>query len=253
MSTITAPVLRTGLLVRHNLLLRLRDPSQIISYVAMPIVLMMVLKPLYVEALDTGTVQAVTGPMVMFSVFALSIVGNSIMVEREWRTWDRLRVTRAGRTELLLGKTLPAFLILLFQQTVVLAVGSVALGLELPPTLGLLALAIAIWGFTLLCLGAALATVARSRGDLSVAADLGAIGVSALGGALVPVSLMPGWAQVIAPISPGYWAMSLIQSALAGDGAAMVRPGLVCLAIGLAFGAFATYRLARGWGRSRLL
>ncbi|MBB0242723.1 ABC transporter permease [Streptomyces alkaliphilus] len=253
MSTITAPVLRTGLLVRHNLMLRLRDPSQIISYVAMPIVLMMVLKPLYVEALDSGTVQAVTGPMVMFSVFALSIVGNSIMVEREWRTWDRLRVTRAGRTELLLGKTLPAFLILLFQQSVVLGVGCAVLGLELPDVPGLLVLAIAIWGFTLLCLGSALATVARSRGDLSVVSDLGAIGVSALGGALVPVSLMPGWAQAIAPISPGYWAMSLIQAALAGDGAAMVRPGLVCLAIGLAFGTFATYRLARGWGRSRLL
>ncbi|MEC3998169.1 ABC transporter permease [Actinacidiphila sp. DG2A-62] len=244
---------RTGLLVRHNLVLRLRDPSQLISYVVMPMVLMTVLKPLYVKALSSGTVQAVTGPLVMFSVFALAVVGHSIMVEREWRTWDRLRVTRACRTELLLGKTVPAFLILLLQQTVVLGFGCLVLGLRLPASVGWVVLAVAIWGFTLLSVGAALATLARTRGDLSVVSDLGAVAVSALGGALVPVSLMPAWARHIAPASPGYWAMSLIRAALEGDGSAMVRPALVCLSIGVAFGTLAAYRLARGWGRSRLL
>ena len=90
----------------------------------MPMVLMLVLKPLYVAGrLDSGTLQAVTGPLVMFSVFALSIVGNSILVEREWRTWDRLRATRAGRAELLLGKTGPVLVLLLLQQAVLLAFG----------------------------------------------------------------------------------------------------------------------------------
>lgn len=249
----TDALFRTSLLVKHNTQLRLRDPGQLISYVLMPMVLMLVFKPLYVTALKTGTLQAVTGPLVMFSVFALSIVGNSIMVEREWRTWDRLRVTRAGRTELLLGKTVPAFVILLLQQAVLLTFGCLVIGLPIPPTLGYILLAIAVWGFTLLSLGAALATIVRSRGDLGMVSDLGAILVSALGGALVPVSLMPAWARHVAPVSPGYWAMSLLHAAIDGDASRMVRPALVCLAIGLACGAFATYRLSRGWGRSHLL
>jgi ABC-2 type transport system permease protein len=244
---------RSYLLVKHNTLLRFRDPGQMISYVVMPMVLMVVFKPLYVKALHTGTLQAVTGPLVMFSVFALSIVGNSIMVEREWRTWDRLRVTRASRTELLIGKTVPAFVILLVQQSVLLVFGCLVIGLPVPPTLGYLLAAVAIWGFTLLALGAALATVVRSRGDLGMVSDLGAMLVSAIGGALVPVSLMPDWARHIAPVSPGYWAMSMLHAAVDGNAGGMLRPALVCLAIGLAAGALATYRLARGWGRSHLL
>ncbi|WP_406492327.1 ABC transporter permease [Streptomyces sp. NBC_00846] len=250
----TDTLLRTGLLVRHNLILRLRDPGQLISYVAIPMVLMLVLKPLYMEALDSGTVQAVTGPLVMFSVFALAVVGNSIMVEREWRTWDRLRSTRAGRAELLLGKMVPGFVVLLVQQCVLMAYGSLVLGLDLPGSvIGWVALAVAVWGLALLSMGAFLATVARSRGDLGMVTDLGAISISALGGALVPVDLMPGWAQHVAPFSPGYWAMSLLRAALSGDGAGMVRPVLVCLAITLVFGVLAAYRLSRGWGRSHLL
>lgn len=249
----TESLYQTGLMAKYNTLLRLRDPGQLISYIAMPMLLMLVFKPLYVTALKTGTLQAVTGPLVMFSVFALSIVGNSIMVEREWRTWDRLRVTRVSRAELLLGKAVPAYVILLLQQSVLLIFGCLVIGLPVPPTMGWIMLAVAVWGFTLLALGSALATIVRSRGDLGMVSDLGAMLVSALGGALVPVSLMPAWAQHIAPASPGYWAMSLLRAAIDGDASRMLRPALVCLAIGLACGAFATYRLSRGWGRSHLL
>ncbi|MCP3760513.1 ABC transporter permease [Streptomyces sp. TBY4] len=244
---------RVGILVRHNTVLRLRDPGQLISYIALPMVLMLVFKPLYVRALDSGTLQAVTGPLVMFSVFALAIVGNSILVEREWRTWDQMRSSRAGRTELLLGKTLPVLVILIFQQLVLLVYGCLIIGLPVPNHFGYIALAISVWGFTLLAIGAALATVVRSRGDLGLVSDLGAMAVSSIGGALAPVSLMPGWAQVIAPLSPGYWALSMMRSAIEGDLGGTLRPALVCLAIGLVAGTFATYRLARGWGRSHLL
>ncbi|MFE6038305.1 ABC transporter permease [Streptomyces sp. NPDC056452] len=249
----TESLRRTGILIKHNTVLRLRDPGQLISYIVLPMVLMSVLRSLYVEALDSGTMQAVTGPLVMFSVFALSIVGNSILLEREWRTWDQLRASRSSRTELLLGKTVPVLVLLVFQQFVLLLFGCLVIGLPLPGNMLALAAAVTIWGFTLLAIGAALATIVRSRGDLALVSDVGAMAVSSIGGALAPVSLMPGWAQAIAPFSPGYWAMDLLRAGLEGDTGDMVRPALVCLGIGLAAGAFATSRLARGWGRSHLL
>lgn len=244
---------RVGALVRHNLIMRRRDPGQMISYIVMPMVLMLFLKPLYIRAVDGGATQVVTGLMVMFSVFAIAIAGSSILVERQWQTWDRLRSSRASATELLLGKTIPIFLIMVIQQAILLTYGCLVIGLPIPPTVGYVALAILVWAFALLALGAALATIARSLGELSVVADVGALLVSSLGGALVPVAILPGWAQAAAHASPGYWAMELMQRAVAGDGEGMLLPAAILLTIGLAAGTFAVRRLTRGWGRTRLL
>lgn len=252
-STPVDSLYRGATLVKYNVLLRLRDPGQLISYIAMPMVIMLMFNPLYERTLGAGETQTVIGPLVMFSVFALSIVGNSIFIEREWRTWDRLRASRAARAELLVGKALPVLVLLVLQQTVLMVYGCLVTGVPFPSTLGYLVLAIATWGFTLLAIGTLLATLVRSRGDLAVASDLGAVLVSAIGGALVPVSIMPGWLQAIAPFSPGYWAMSMMNAALEGDLAGTLRPALVCLAVGLVAGALATYRLGRGWGRSHLM
>ena len=249
---------RTGALVKHNLILRLRDPAQLISYLVTPMVLMLLLKPLYTKALYAGAqgggiVQTVTGQVVMFSVFAMAIVGNAIFVEREWRTWDRLRASRATQAELLIGKSVPVFAVLLLQQAVLIGYGCLVISMPVPKSLGLLAFAVVVWGLTLMSMGSALATVVRSRGDLMMASDVGSITVSALGGALLPVSLMPGWARDVAPFSPGYWGLSMIRTAVDGQTADTLRSALVCLGITLVAGAFASYRLARGWGRSRLV
>ena len=144
-------------------------------------------------------------------------------------------------------------LTLLLQQAVLLTFGLLVVGLPVPRTLGWLALAVVIWGLTLLSIGSALATLVRSRAELAVVSDLGAMLVSAIGGALIPVAIMPGWAQSIAPISPGYWAISLLRAAIDGDPAGMLRPTLVLLGIAVLATTVAIYRLARGWGRSRLL
>ncbi len=244
---------RVGVLVKHNAILRLRDPGQIISYLFLPMVVMLVFKPLYVRALGNGTVHVVTGPLIMFSVFTLAIIGNSILVEREWRTWDRLRTSSCSAFELLLGKTVPIFLILVCQQALLLVYGCLVVGLPIPRSLGLVAVAVLVWSLTLLAIGSALATILRSHAEMGLVSDVGAIVVSALGGALVPVSLMPGWARFAAHGSPGYWALSMLQAAVRGDTMGTVRPAGILLAIALAAGGFAIWRMARGWGRSDLL
>lgn len=249
----TDSLYRTGALIKYNALLRMRDPSQLVSYLVTPMIFMVLFKPLYTKALGGGVVQAVTGQLVMFSVFAMAIVGNAIFIEREWRTWDRLRASRAARGELLIGKALPVFAVLMFQQMVLIVYGTLVVGMPFPKSVGLLMLAMAVWGFTLMTMGSALATLVRSRGDLMMASDVGAITVSAIGGALLPVSLMPGWAQAIAPFSPGYWGLSMIRAAVQGHTADTLHHALVCLAIAVVAGSFATYRLGRGWGRSHLV
>lgn len=237
---------RLAILTRHNLLLRLRDPSHLISYLVMPMVLMLVFKPLYGEA-----VQPVTGLLVMFSVLSMADVATATLTERVWHTWDRLRVTRARVFEMVLGKALPVFAILLVQQALLLVYGTAVVGMRPAGPLWPIALAVFAWCFALLGLGTAVAAVVRSHGELSAVCNIGALAVSALGGALVPVAMMPGWAQAIAPFSPGYWATTMLQSAVRGQAAPAAAAILISL--GLATGTFACWRLKRGWGRSSVL
>ena len=54
--------------------------------------------------------------------------------------------------------------------------------------------------------------------------------LAGIGGALVPVSALPGWAQAIAPATPAYWAMSGFRSLiLEGAGVGAVLTAVVVL------------------------
>ncbi|MFK4106793.1 hypothetical protein ACI2L1_43475 [Streptomyces sp. NPDC019531] len=57
----------------------------------------------------------------------------------------------------------------------------------------------------------------RSMGELSASYDIGGMLLSSVGGALVPLSVLPGWVADVAPVSPGYWAAHGLRAALAGD------------------------------------
>jgi ABC-2 type transport system permease protein len=249
--------LRSAALVRHNTTLLLREPGPVLSRLLMPLVAVLVFTPLDRAALAaegraSGTVQAVTGVLVLFSMLALSVAGSGILTERFWHTWDRLRSTPARSTELLAGKVIPALVVLLVQQALVLLLGVTVLGMPADHC-GLLAIAVATWSVTLLCVGAALGTLLRSQAEFSAVQDISSFLFTSLGGALVPLADLPGWAQRIAPASPAYWAMSALHAALAGQLGQLARAEGVLLGLAVLAGALAAWRMNRGWGRSQLI
>jgi ABC-2 type transport system permease protein len=246
-------VRRVGALAWFNVLQRLRDPGHLISYTVMPMVLMLVFRPLFVQAVNGGVEQVVTGMLVMFSVLALAIVGTSIVTERAWHTWDRLRATPASSFEIVVGKAVPVLLILLLQQTVLLVFGVTVVGLHVTGPLWLIAVVMLAWSFALLSIGSMLAAYVRSHGELAAACDVGGLAVSTMGGTLVPVAMMPLWAQKVAPASPGYWALQGLRSAVRNDVYTALVAAAVLVVIGLVAGTIACQRLSRGWARSSLL
>jgi ABC-2 type transport system permease protein len=249
-------VIRTRALVRHNSVLMLREPGPLLSRLLMPLVAVLVFEPLYRAAMPGGRAagvgQAVTGMLVLFSLLALSIAGTSILTERSWHTWDRLRATPLSSAELLAGKAVPVLAMLFVQQVLVLGFGVVVLGMRVADV-GLLALAVTVWSTTLLCIGTALGTWLRSQAEFSAVQDIGSFVFTSLGGALVPLAAMPGWARHIAPVSPAYWAMSALRGAVAGESTQVIRALLVLLCIAAAAAFLAGWRINRGWGRSTLL
>jgi ABC-2 type transport system permease protein len=103
-----------------------------------------------------------------------------------------------------------------------------------------------VWSMTLLAAGSLLATLVRSHSQLAVLTSIGAMVLSTLGGALLPLSMMPAVAQHVARISPGYWAISMLKAAVRGNAAATLVPAAVLGAIAAAAGATAGLRLRRG-------
>lgn len=248
---------RAGTLAHHNLLLIARDPGQLINYTVRGAMLMALLQPLYTAALHghgqeaaQGIVQAAPGMAVMSSLFAMNVIGHDLLNEQSWHTWDRLRATRASTLELLAGKALPLFGLLALQQTVLFAFATLALGLRPAGPAWALTPIGAAWSLCTLACGAALALGAGSRAQFDALADLSATIATCLGGALIPLALLPDWLRPAAWLSPGYWAMSGYRAALTGAPAThLLRPCAVLLASTAVATALAVAGAARGHRR----
>jgi ABC-2 type transport system permease protein len=237
--------MRSAVLIRHNLMLLAREPGPVVSRIAMPLVLITALRPLYVAALGAdGVAQATTGMLVFFSLLGLSIVGNGLLAERTWHTLDRLRTTPARPAEILLGKAVPFGAVLVAQQAAILGYAWLVLGLGVQRW-DLLAVVGLAWVATLLCAGAAVATLVRTPAELSAVTDIGGLFLTVLGGAMVPLALLPHWLRTIAPVSPGYWALTSLRSAVAGDAPASLRGAAVLALIAAGLAVFAARRIGR--------
>jgi ABC-2 type transport system permease protein len=246
---------RTLPLVRGNVTLFGRDPGPLVGRLTQPVLLILLLQPLYVSAMGDetrGTTQVVLGELVMFSLLGMSVVGSSILTERRWNTLDRLRATPARVPELLAGKAIPVIGFLLLQQAILLTLGATVLGLKVADP-ALLLLANLVWAATIPCMGAAIAMTVKSLAQFSAVVDIGSTIVAGLSGALVPLTAMPDWARTIAPLWPGYWAMESFRSAVEGNKNATLVAVAVLLAIATAAASIAATRLNQGWGRNTLL
>ena len=231
---------------RHTTRLTLREPGPALSRIISPLVLMTLMVPLYRAGFPgaEGTRRAVIGPLVLFSMLCLSVVGNALLAERLWHTLDRLRATAVHGASLLAGKCSVPLMIILIQQVATLGVGTLVFGLPVRNP-ALLVAAGAAWAITILCLGAALASVLRTPSAMSATTDIASLASGALSGALVPATALPGWARDVAPVAPGYWAVRAFDGALTGAASTTVGACAVLLAIALAAGAFAARRLMR--------
>jgi ABC-2 type transport system permease protein len=245
---------RTGALMRHNTLLMLREPGPLLSRMILPLAFLVLLHPLYERAQsgNAGVAQAVIATLVTFSLMAMSIAGSSILTERIWHTWERVRATAARPAEQLVGKGIPVVTALLLQQALVLGFGIGVLGLKVA-AMPLLALVLLAWTLTVSGMGAALGLLVRSLGAMSACYDIGGMILSSLGGALVPLMVMPAWIRHVAPASPGYWAVSGLEAALRGNAGRTIAASVVLVGFAAAACVVAALRARGAWGRSARL
>lgn len=242
--------------VRHQTMLLARDPGPMVAYFVMGLLLITATRPLYtaLAARSTsrpvpGIDQAAAGMAVMFSLFALKVAGAHLLNERTWHTWDRLRATPATFGEILIAKILPIYVSILAQQALLFTFAAVAFGLHPRAGWWALALCVVAWSACVLLMGAGAATLARTPAQLSAGGDIFALLTSVLGGAIVPIALLPGALHSLAPLSPGYWGLQAYHAALTATPAALVHPLIALAGFGALGVATATFIGAAQSGR----
>jgi ABC-2 type transport system permease protein len=242
---------RLRVLLTHELRIVTRDPLPAMVLIVFPIITMAFLKPAFQPALvasghphANGAEHVVPGQAAMSAFFLVSLVTFGFFAEHGWNTWDRLRASAATAPEIITGKALPRIALGVAQFAVVLAAGVVLFDLHISgPVVALLPLVVA-FSVCLVLLGVAATALARTAQQANTFAYLGMVLFGAIGGALVPYSVLPGWAQRIAPATPTYWAMRGLRAVILDGGGmrAVALPVAVLSAMALGFGLIAARR-----------
>ena len=242
---------RVAAIVGHEMRLLTRDPLPIMVLVVFPLILMAFLKPTFGLALAAhghrganGAEQVVPGQAVANGFYIVGMTSFAFFAEYGWNTWDRLRASRASSAEIIAGKSLPLFGVSALQFLVIFAIGVPLFDLHSRGPLAALIPLVAAFAACLVMLGVMVTALCRTIQQANALAFGGIVVFGALGGALVPIDVLPGWARTVAPVTPTYWVMRGFRSIiLDGHGlAAVVLPVAVLLAMSVFFAAISLAR-----------
>jgi ABC-2 type transport system permease protein len=145
---------------------------------------------------------------VMFLLFSsVGAAGGALLEEAESGTLDRILSTNIGMTGLLVGKWIFIALVGMMQLTVMFLWGRMAFGLPLFSHVpGFLVMTIAT-ASAAAALGLVLATIARTRAQLSGFSTILILTMSALGGSMFPRFLMSETMQQFGLLTFNAWAL----------------------------------------------
>jgi ABC-2 type transport system permease protein len=224
-------------ILRHELRVMWTDPSTVIFVVVMPLIMAALMKELFATALRAegftdanGSEFAVPAMAVGFAAFGVGYAGFTFFRDHGWGTWDRLRATPASSADIMIGKILPNVGVTFVQLALLFLLGGPLFGLKVRGSWLALFLLIAAVAVALSAFGILVTALARTMNQLNAIGSVGGMAMAMLGGAWVPVSTMPGWAQAVAPALPTYWAMEGFRDViLEGKGVQQVAVSLLVM------------------------
>ncbi len=154
---------------------------------------------------NLGLIQAVAGTAIMMLLFSITAIGGGLLDEKEAGTLKRLLYAPVKPTDILFAKMGTALVLSILQLVVMLVFAWLAFGLPIfkdIPSLVILVLAIA---FAVSSFGIFLVAVAKTRQQLQGLSTIIILLMSAIGGSMIPLFVMPAIMQKIAVVSLNYW------------------------------------------------
>lgn len=155
----------------------------------------------------TATEQNVPGYTIFGVFFIVLTLASSFIQEKYDGTFQRILSAPLLKTALLVGKLLPYYLINLIQIGLMFAIGVLFFGLHLGNITALLLVSLAL-AAAANGLGLLVAAIGKTEAQVNGLAVLLAIILSALGGMMVPVFVMPDAMQTLAYFTPHAWALA---------------------------------------------
>ena len=177
---------------------------------------------------------------------ALMSFVTSIVLERMQGTWSRLRASPLATGSILLGKALACFAVMMTSLLLMSLVGAFVFGV-VPHSLPMLLIAFFAASFAFTGLMMLLASLGRSVQTASGAAWAVMMPLAMVGGAMIPLFVMPPWMLQLSNISPVKWAVVGIEGATwrGFSMTEMLTPLTILFATGLICGALGAWRITR--------
>lgn len=154
-----------------------------------------------------GLIQAVAGTAVMMLLFAVVGIGMGLLEEKQEGTLKRLLYTPMNPLNILFGKMISANIISIFQLLVMFIFAALVFGLDIGSHLPGLIVTIVATAFACSAFGVLLASFAKNRQQVQGLSTLIILVMSAIGGSMIPLFIMPAFMQKLAVVSVNYWSI----------------------------------------------
>jgi len=156
--------------------------------------------------------------------FIVGAMASSILREKRDGTFRRLLVAPLPKPILLAGKILPYYMVNLIQVAIMFGVAHLLFGMAFGDPVALAAVSLAM-AAAATSLGIMVAALGKTDTQVGGITSLLTLTMSALGGCLMPTSIMPDFLQTISRFTPHAWAMQGFQDVLVrGYGLAGILP-----------------------------
>ena len=154
---------------------------------------------------NLGLVQAVAGTAIMMLLFTVTGMGSGMLLEKEEGTLKKLLYSPLQPTAILFGKMTATIIVSITQLTVMFLFAWLVFGLDIFIDIPSLILMILSTAFACATFGIFIASIAKTRKQVESYSTLIILIMSAIGGSMVPLFIMPAIMQKIAIVSVNYW------------------------------------------------
>lgn len=224
----------TGLVFTRALRLSLRNPTWTVIGLVQPVLYLVLFGPLLESAIADAGVDPwlvfTPGLLIQLALFGSAFVGFGIVAELREGVVERMRVTPASRTALLLGRVLRDVVSLLVQSAVLVLVAVAFFGLRPDwQGVGLAVLLVALLGALMASVSYALGLALGSEDALAPLLQGVALPLLLLSGILLPITAAaPAWLRALSRANPLRYVVDACRDLFAGQ--------LTSTAVGLGFG-----------------
>ena len=198
-------------LVKKDLRLFFGNKQDMLLTFAMPIIFITLFSFIFGKMGNTeednlsGIVHVVAGTSVMMLLFSVSGIGGSLIDEKQEGMLKKLLCSPVHPDHILYGKMVFANFISIIQLIIMFIFAWLVFGLDILHHLPSLALMILVTAYACSGFGIVLASFAKSRQQVQGFSTIIVLVMSAIGGSMIPIFVMPEIMQKIAVVSVNYW------------------------------------------------